>query len=139
MTSQSKQTEKVLGEENSNLALLDKNLHHTIDAAGKTIGRVASEAAKALMGKMSPQYTPNIRSQVKVKITNASRLYIREKKRVSKIYTSYTGYPGGLRKERLEELAARKGVGEPLRRAIERMLPRNTFRTARMKNLNISE
>ena len=112
---------------------------YTIDAAGKTLGRVASEAAKALMGKTSPQYTPNKRSDVRVSITNASKLYIRERKRLQKTYTTYSGYPGGLRKERYEELASRKGPEEPLRLAVLRMLPRNTFRTARMKNLKINK
>src|SRR3989344_4960266 len=110
---------------------------YTIDAAGKTLGRVASEAAKALMGKTSPDYTPNKRSDVKVHVTNASKLYIREKKRVQKTYITYSGYPGGLKKERLQEITARKGPGEPLRLAVYRMLPRNTLCTNRMKNLKI--
>jgi len=110
---------------------------YSIDAAGKTLGRVASEAAKALMGKMSAEYTPNKLSDVKVNITNASKLHMREKKRVQKTYVTYSGYPGGLKKEQFGALAARRGYGEPLRRAIYRMLPRNTFRTSRMKNLKI--
>jgi len=113
---------------------------YTIDAAGMTLGRVASEAAKALMGKTSADYTPNKRSIVKVTITNLSKLSIRESKRTKKTYQTYSGYPGGLRTETYASLSTRKGmpVGEPLRRAIERMLPRNTFRTERMKNLTIT-
>ncbi len=110
---------------------------YRIDAAGKTLGRVASEAAKALMGKMSVDYTPNKRSDIKVHITNVSKLYIREKKRVRKTYVRYSGYPGGLTRERLQDLSARKGHNEPLRLAVYRMLPRNTFRTPRMKNLKM--
>jgi len=112
---------------------------YTIDAGGKTLGRVASEAAKALMGKTSPDYVPNKRSDVKVQIVNVSKLYMRERKRSQKTYTTYSGYPGGLRKESHAALSARKGAGEPLRRAVKRMLPRNTFLTARMKNLIINE
>lgn len=112
---------------------------HTIDAAGKTIGRVASEAAKALMGKMSADYTPHKRSDVKVSITNASKLYTRESKRTQKTYQHYSGYPGGQRVETLASLNARKGKGEAIRRAVERMLPRNTMRVARLKNLSITE
>ena len=114
-------------------------VEYTIDAGGKTLGRVASEAAKALMGKTSPDYVPNKRSDVKVQITNVSKLYMRERKRSQKTYTTYSGYPGGLRKESHAALSVRKGVGEPLRRAVKRMLPRNTFLTARMKNLIINE
>ena len=112
---------------------------YTIDAAGKALGRVASEAAKALMGKMRADYTPNKNSGVKVTIINADKLYIREKKRTGKIYTTYSGYPGGLKRESLASLGARKGKGEAIRRAVTRMLPRNTMRVARLKNLTITE
>jgi len=111
---------------------------YTIDAAGKTIGRVASEAAKALMGKTRADYTPNKRSDVQVTVTNVSKLYTREAKRKSKIYTTYSGYPGGLKKESLANLNARKGEGEAIRRAVRRMLPRNTMLNARMKNLIVT-
>ncbi len=111
---------------------------HTIDAAGKSLGRVAAEAAKHLMGKTSADYTPHVRSDVKVTIINAAKISMRAKKRNAKIYTSYSGYPGGLKRESLSALAARRGAAEPVRRAVERMLPRNTFRNARMKNLSIT-
>lgn len=111
---------------------------HTIDAAGKALGRVASEAAKALMGKMSPSYTPNVFSNVKVTINNIEKLSFTEKKLTQKVYTTYTGYPGGLKLATLAQLNA-KNATLALRKAIERMLPRNTFRTPRMKNLTISK
>ena len=112
---------------------------YTIDAAGKTLGRVASETAKALMGKTSADYTPNIFSNVKVSVIHISKLSMRDKKRVQKTYVTYTGHPGGLKRERYASLVARRGSAEPLRRAVLRMLPRNTFRIARMKNLRINE
>ena len=127
------------GKEDSNLASLNKNLHYTIDAAGRTLGRVASEAAKALMGKMRADYTPNKNSGVKVTVSNAGKLYIRERKRSRTIYTTYSGYPGGLKKESLASLTARKGNAEAIRRAVARMLPRNTMHTPRLKNLSITE
>lgn len=111
---------------------------HSIDATNKALGRVASEAAKALMGKMSPSYTPNILSNVKVTIINAGKLSFPEKKLTQKVYTTYTGYPGGLKHESLQQLNARN-ADLALRRAIERMMPRNTFRTPRMKNLTITQ
>jgi large subunit ribosomal protein L13 len=112
---------------------------YTIDAGGRTLGRVASEAAKALMGKTRADYTPNIDSAVKVTVVNASKLFSREKKRTNKTYTTYSGYPGGLKSETWSHLAARKGNAEVIRRAISRMLPRNTMKVARMKNLTITE
>ncbi len=110
---------------------------YTIDAAGKTLGRVAAEAAKALMGKTSADYTPNILSDVQVTINNSSKLYIRERKRKQKIYTTYSGHPGGQKRESLASLNARK-PGEALRRAVSRMLPRNTMHTPRMKKLVVN-
>lgn len=112
---------------------------YTIDAGGRTLGRVASEAAKALMGKTSAQYTPHIRSEVKVVVVNAGKLFIREKKRRDTSYTRYSGYPGGLKIESMAQLAARKGNSGVIRQAISRMLPRNTMKVARMKNLTITE
>lgn len=112
---------------------------YIIDAAGKSLGRVASEAAKALMGKMSADYTRNIFSDVKVTIENTSKISMRERKQLQKTYTTYTGFPGGLKKENVRMLTARKGSEEMVRRAVERMLPRNTMRTPRMKNLSITK
>ena len=116
-----------------------ENKEYQIDAAGRTLGRVASEAAKALMGKMRPDYTPNKNSNVKVSVTNAGKLYITERKRSRTIYTTYSGYPGGLKKETPASLTPRKGNAEAVRRAVARMLPRNTMHTPRLKNLSITE
>lgn len=113
--------------------------NYTIDASGKTLGRVASEAAKALMGKTSADYVPHIRSNVKVIVANAAKLRISEKKRQGTTYQTYSGYPGGQRVETLTMLRARRGVGEVVRRAVSRMLPRNTMKTARLKNLTVTE
>lgn len=118
---------------------MQKEKTYTIDAAGKSLGRVASAAAKALMGKTRADYTPHIESGVKVTVTNASKLFIREKKRATKVYQKYSGYPGGLKQETLSNLSARKGYGEAVRLAVKRMLPRNTMLTARLKNLTITE
>ena len=90
------------------------------------------------MGKTRPDYTPNKNSGVKVTITNADKLYIREHKRTQKVYTTYSGFQA-VRTESLASLTARKGRGEALRRAVARMLPRNTMHTARMKSLAITE
>lgn len=118
---------------------MDTTRTYSIDAAGQTLGRVASEAAKALMGKMRADYTPNKHSDVKVSVVNAGKLYIRERKRSSTIYTTYSGYPGGQKRESLASLTARKGNSEALRRAVARMLPRNTMHTPRLKNLVVTE
>jgi large subunit ribosomal protein L13 len=112
---------------------------YSIDAAGKTVGRVATEAAKALIGKSHADYTPHIPSVVKVTITNAGKIRITGKKRLQTSYTQYSGHPGGLKVESLGSLVGRRGKGAAVRKAIERMLPRNTMKTARLKRLTISE
>jgi|SRR3989338_6763016 len=128
---------KVLGDEAANLAPLGKHL--IIDAAGKSLGRIASEAAKALMGKTTPDYTPHILSNVHVKIVNAGKISMRDKKRTAKTYQTYSGYPGGRKLEGFSNLSKRRGAGEPIRRAVRRMLPRNSFLKPRLKNLEITE
>jgi len=116
-----------------------KQKQYQIDASGRTIGRIAAEAAKALMGKAHADYTPHIPSVVNVSIANAGKIRVTEKKRLQKIYTDYSGHPGGLKKESLSSLIGRRGKGAAVRRAIERMLPRNTMKTARLKRLTITE
>ncbi|MBI5469735.1 uL13 family ribosomal protein [Candidatus Kaiserbacteria bacterium] len=112
---------------------------HTIDAAGQSLGRVAANAAKALMGKMRADYTPNKLSSVKVTIKNTAKLILSESKLTGKIFQNYSGYPGGRRDETLGNLTSRKGRAAAVKLAITRMLPRNTMRTARLKNLVIEE
>ena len=91
------------------------------------------------MGKTAADYTPNKRSVVVVTIINASKLSMREKKRSTKMYQTYSGYASGRKLESFADLSNRRGVAEPIRRAVRRMLPRNTFLTARMKNLVINK
>jgi len=112
---------------------------YTIDAQDKKLGRVASEAALLLRGKTTPDYKANIAPKVKVNIVNASKLDLSEKKRKGKIYTRYTGYPGGLREETLEKIIAKKGYEEAVRKAIYGMLPANKLRKGMLKNLIVSE
>jgi large subunit ribosomal protein L13 len=108
---------------------------HTIDATDRTLGRVASEAAHALLGKRSVQYAKHLALPIVVTIENASKLYLPARRTMGKIYTRYSGYPGGLRETRMDEMLAKKGIAEVLRITIDGMLPRNKLRNLRMKNL----
>ncbi len=112
---------------------------YTIDAAGQSLGRVASEAASVLLGKKSAQYVQNAVLAVEVKIVNAGQLVMSEKRIAGKEYTHYTGYPGGLRITPLARLLERKGVAEALRKAVDGMIPRNKLRKERMKRLTITD
>jgi large subunit ribosomal protein L13 len=112
---------------------------YTIDAAGKKIGRIASDAAAKLSGKNLVTFARNAVADVTVEIKNVGKLQIGEKKMLDKEYRTYSGYPGGLSSEKLGALVDRKGVTEALKRAIYGMIPSNKLRSRIMKNLTISE
>ena len=112
---------------------------YTIDAQGKKLGRVASEAAAVLMGKNVPSFKRNEARMVKVQVINVAQLLLSQKKMRFKEYVRYTGYPGGLKKESLEQLVKRRGYKEAVWRAVYGMLPSNKLKTTRMKNLVVKE
>ncbi len=112
---------------------------HTIDATGKAIGRVASEAAQVLMGKTSPSFERNKVSPVSVTIENASKVKISEKKKQEVSFEKYSGYPGGLKMTSLADFIDQKGYGELFKNAVFGMLPRNKLRPRMMKNLTVKE
>jgi large subunit ribosomal protein L13 len=110
-----------------------------IDATNKKLGRIAQEAAMALMGKDEPTYEPNRVNTEGVHIINASKVDIDEKKKEDKKYRWYTGYPSGLKERSLSELIEKKGISNVFEKAIFGMLPDNKLRKLRMKKLKISE
>ena len=112
---------------------------HVIDATDRTLGRVASEAAHALLGKRSVHFAKNQALPVKVTINNAAKMYLPARRTKGKIYTHYTGYPGGLREVSMEETITKKGITEVVRKTVDGMIPRNKLRVPRMKNLIINE
>ena len=114
-------------------------MNYTIDAQGKKLGRVASEAASLLNGKRSVSFSRNKISDVKVSIINTSKASFDIKKLKEKEYVTFTGFRGGLYTETLEHLITRKGTKEVFERAVYRMLPSNTLRKQIMKNLTITE
>ncbi len=111
---------------------------YTIDAAGKRLGQVATEAASVLLGKNNPAFAKHIMEDVRVEITNASKMDISEKKS-KEIYQSFSGYPGGRRTETLSHLAGRLGYGEVLKRSIAGMLPTNKHKKPLLHKLVITE
>ncbi|MFZ2205252.1 MAG: uL13 family ribosomal protein [Minisyncoccia bacterium] len=111
----------------------------TIDASGRTLGRVASEAAMSLMGKTKATFERNVYSGFPVNITNASKLRITTKKLAEIYHTKYSGYPGGLRITKGTETAEKKGLKELIRLATYQMLPGNKLRREMMKHLTIED
>lgn len=110
-----------------------------INAKGKSLGRVATEAAMILMGKDEPTYKPNIITSDGVHITNASQINLTDKKKTDKKYSRYTGYPGGLKFESVRKVLEKHGYEEIFKRAIKGMLPNNKLRSIMMKNIKVTE
>ena len=113
-----------------------------IDAQGKSIGRVATEAAKSLMGKDRPDFEPHLIQTEGVHITNASKVSIDEKKlagKSKKEYKRYTGYPSGLKFETIEKVVSKHGYKEIFKKAIKGMLPANKHRAELLKKLEVTE
>lgn len=95
-----------------------------IDAEGKSLGRVAAEAARILRGKHKPQYTPYLDCGDPVIIINAAKIRVTGRKMTGKVYYRHSGYPGGLKETTLAEMM-RKDPTRALRLAIQGMLPHN--------------
>lgn len=112
---------------------------HVIDAKDKKIGRIASEAAIILMGKNSTDFAKNKIADVKVEIINASKADISEKKKITRYHITYSGFPGGQKREKLGDLIQRKGTAEAFKRAVKGMLPDNKLKSKMMLNLSVTE
>jgi large subunit ribosomal protein L13 len=118
---------------------MTNNNTHSVDATDRTLGRVASEVAKLLMGKDSATFERNEVSKNKVNLINVSKAKIDPKKFRAKTYLSYSGYPGGLKERTMERVIEKKGYSEVFRKAVYGMLPINKLRDKMIKNLTISE
>lgn len=112
---------------------------YTIDAKNKILGRVASEVAALLRGKGEVDFAPNLTPKVKVEVLNINDLKVSGDKLNTKIYTNYSGYPGGLKTTTIGKVLSTKGkgMGYSLRRAVMGMLPKNKLRAQMIKNLII--
>lgn len=100
---------------------------HLIDVQDKVLGRTASQIAQLLRGKGKPYFVPHLDCGDYVVVINAKEVEVSGKKEKQKVYTRYSGYPGGLKKERIAALRARKPE-EIIRRAVSGMLPKNKLR-----------
>ncbi len=95
-----------------------------VDAEGQTLGRLASQIATILRGKHKPLFTPHIDCGDFVVVVNADKVQLAQKRAEQKIYTHYTGYPGGQRHVSFHQM----NEAHPERvieLAVRRMLPKN--------------
>jgi large subunit ribosomal protein L13 len=97
---------------------------HIVDADGLTVGRLASEVARILMGKHKPTYTPFIDAGDHVIVINASKMIFKGGSKLNaKMYRHHTGFPGGLKEISARDLLAKNPV-KLLELAIKGMLPK---------------
>ena len=109
---------------------------YVIDAEGKTLGKLAVEAAMILRGKKKPIYTPHIDTGDYVIVINAEKVCVTGKKESDKIYKHHSGYPGGLKETLLKELRA-KQPEEIIRHAVKGMMPKGKLGRQMFKKLKV--
>lgn len=107
-----------------------------IDAADQTLGRMATQVARLLMGKHKPMYTPHIDAGDYVVIVNAGKVRVTGKKAEQKVYYRHSGYPGGLKSPSFQELFSQDPV-RVVELAVRGMLPHNSLGRAMFKKLKV--
>jgi large subunit ribosomal protein L13 len=107
-----------------------------IDATGKSLGRVATQAANVLRGKNLVTFAPNIIPNVQVFIINIEQLLFTGTKLNVKTYHHYSGYPGGIKTSTLQQEFTKDPV-RLVRRSIRGMLPKNRLNSRFLRNLKI--
>src|SRR5262249_33375458 len=116
--------------------LAGKRKWYVIDAAGQTVGHLASEVASILTGKRNPQWTPFLDTGDHVVVINARKAVLKGNKAEQKVYRRHTLYPGGLRQTTASEMIA-KHPERVIELAIKGMLPKNKLGKAMAKKLKV--
>ena len=109
---------------------------YIIDAAGKPLGRVATEAAKLLRGKHKTTFTPNIDTGDHVIILNCKEVVLTGRKMDQKVYRHHSGYIGGMKEATAREMMDKKPE-EMMFLAIKGMLPKNSLGRQSIKKLRV--
>ena len=105
-----------------------------IDAKKQKLGRVASEVAKSLRGKTTPDFLPNRITFPKIIVKNTDAIDINVRRLKKTTFSTYSGYPGGRKAHSMMDLAE-KDMTELLKHAVWGMLPKNKLRSVMIKNL----
>ncbi len=109
---------------------------YVIDATNEVLGRLASQVAKILRGKNKPGYTPHVDCGDNVIVINAAKVKLTGNKMTDKVYTRYTGYPGGQRFATPADFLARRPEFV-IEHAVKGMLPKTRLGEAVLKNLKV--
>ena len=109
---------------------------YIVDAADKTLGRMATVIASRLRGKHKPEYTPHVDTGDYIVVINAEKVQVTGNKAKDKIYHSHTGYPGGLKSISFEKLIE-KAPERTIQSAVKGMLPKGPLGRAMFKKLKV--
>ena len=109
---------------------------YVVDAAGKPLGRVASQVAAILRGKNKPTFTPHVDTGDFVIVINADKVLVSGKKETDKIYYHHTGFPGGLKSASVKELRE-KDARLLIEKAVKGMLQHNTLGDTQFTKLKV--
>lgn len=107
---------------------------HVLDAEGRTLGRLASEAAQLLRGKHRPTFTPHMDNGDFVVVVNASKVQVTGNKLEQKMYYRHSGYPGGLKETPLARMLE-KHPERVIQQAVKGMLPHNRLGRKLLRHL----
>ncbi len=113
-----------------------KRKYYLIDADGKILGRLSTKIALLLSGKHKIDYTPHVDNGDFVVVINAAGIDVTGMKPQQKLYTHYSGYPGGLKVKNLETLLKTKPT-EVIRHAVKGMLPKNKLSSRMITRLKL--
>ena len=97
---------------------------HVLDASGRPLGRIASEAAHLLLGKHKPTYEPHLAMGDHVIVVNAAEVILTGNKASQKTYYRHSGYPGNLRQRSFAQQMERD-ARKVIETAVRGMLPHN--------------
>lgn len=109
---------------------------YLVDAAGKTLGRLATEIASRLRGKHKPEFTPHVDTGDYIVVVNAEKIHVTGKKATDKIYYSHSEFPGGIKGISYEKLVD-KAPTRALEIAVKGMLPHNPLGRAMFRKLKV--
>ena len=109
---------------------------YLVDAAGKTLGRLAAEIAHRLRGKHKAEYTPHVDTGDYIVVVNAEKVHVTGKKATDKIYYSHSEFPGGIKEISFEKLID-KAPTRALEIAVKGMLPHNPLGRAMFRKLKV--
>jgi large subunit ribosomal protein L13 len=109
---------------------------YVVDAADKTLGRLAVEIALRLRGKHKPEFTPHVDTGDYIVVVNAEKVTVTGNKALGKIYYSHSGYPGGLKEATFEKMIEKKPE-MVLEKAVKGMLPKGPLGRAMFRKLKV--